>query len=101
MEIIFIGCLVGGFLGLATLAGIKKKWGNMAYWIFVGVSFGLWELFQKMFTGHTISQTHAIMAQDSAWIGIANTVFILMLFVGLIIHLGWDYGIKKIIQKKK
>ena len=43
-EVLFIIFLVGGLLGMAIVSGLKRKWWNMSFWIYVGLGLGAFEI---------------------------------------------------------
>lgn len=100
-EIVFIVGVVIAFIGLAVIAGLKKKWGNLAWWVFMGVAFGVWEAIQKGVIGATISQANRQIGLESPILGYLNALFIFVLFGGLAYHLVWDFGLKRMFFKKK
>lgn len=90
-ELPFIICLVGGFLGLAVVSGIKKRWWNMAFWIFIGAGLGGFEIASKIATGHSISQNHWDMTTESGWVGWTLTISSAVLFLSVWVHLAWKW----------
>lgn len=101
METIFIIALVGGFAGLAMVSAIGKKWWNVAWWVFCGIGFGLFELLGKMFFGATISRAHAQIGVDHPALGILLAVLITVFFAAIWWHLFWDFGLKRLFKGKK
>lgn len=98
-EIFFIILVVIAFIGLAVIAALRKKWGNLAWWVFMGVSFGIWEAVQKGWIGATISQANRQIGLENSFLGYLNAAFIAILFGGLGYHLVWDFGLKKMLRK--
>lgn len=100
-EIVFIAALVASMLALAIIAGKKKRYFNMAFWIFIGVGLAVFEVVAVIFTDMTISQHHWIMTTENSWTAWVVRAMTALLFINVLIHFEWKALFDKGYAKRK